>query len=388
MSRWIEIFIVSLKLGLTSFGGPVAHLGYFYEEYVNRRKWIDEKGYADLVALCQFLPGPASSQVGMGIGLIRGGVVGAIISFIGFTLPSSLLLIMFALLATTYDLTDAGFIHGLKLVAVAIVADAVLGMGMKLAVGRKRLALMLLALAGVLIFDHPLAQVGVLLLAALFGLLLFKVEPQSGQPLAIHVSRVWSISALILFFGLLVATPILATVATGNVQLASIMYNAGALVFGGGHVVLPFLNQALVPGFMDGTNFLAGYAAAQAVPGPLFTFATYLGTVISGVSGGLLATLAIFLPGFLLVIGVVPFWDRVRMNKQVGKMLIGVNAAVVGLLLAALYDPIFTSSVETSLDFFVAFGLFCLLRFYNQSPLRIVLLGAVIGMVLSGIGLA
>lgn len=388
MSRWIEIFIVSLKLGLTSFGGPVAHLGYFYEEYVNRRKWIDEKGYADLVALCQFLPGPASSQVGMGIGLIRGGVVGAIISFIGFTLPSSLLLIMFALLATTYDLTDAGFIHGLKLVAVAIVADAVLGMGMKLAVGRKRLALMLLALAGVLIFDHPLAQVGVLLLAALFGLLLFKVEPQSGQPLAIHVSRVWSISALILFFGLLVATPILATVATGNVQLASIMYNAGALVFGGGHVVLPFLNQALVPGFMDGTNFLAGYAAAQAVPGPLFTFATYLGTVISGVSGGLLATLAIFLPGFLLVIGVVPFWDRVRMNKQVGRMLIGVNAAVVGLLLAALYDPIFTSSVETSLDFFVAFGLFCLLRFYNQSPLRIVLLGAVIGMVLSGIGLA
>lgn len=388
MSRWIEIFIVSLKLGLTSFGGPVAHLGYFYEEYVKRRKWIDEKGYADLVALCQFLPGPASSQVGMGIGLIRGGVVGAIISFIGFTLPSSLLLIMFALLATTYDLTDAGFIHGLKLVAVAIVADAVLGMGMKLAVGPKRLALMLLALAGVLIFDHPLAQVGVLLLAALFGLLLFKVEPQSGQPLAIHVSRVWSISALILFFGLLVATPILATVATGNVQLASIMYNAGALVFGGGHVVLPFLNQALVPGFMDGTNFLAGYAAAQAVPGPLFTFATYLGTVISGVSGGLLATLAIFLPGFLLVIGVVPFWDRVRMNKQVGRMLIGVNAAVVGLLLAALYDPIFTSSVETSLDFFVAFGLFCLLRFYNQSPLRIVLLGAVIGMVLSGIGLA
>ncbi|WP_214892615.1 chromate efflux transporter [Exiguobacterium sp. H66] len=387
MSRWIEIFIVSLKLGLTSFGGPVAHLGYFYEEYVKRRKWIDEKGYADLVALCQFLPGPASSQVGMGIGLIRGGVVGAIISFIGFTLPSSLLLIMFALLATTYDLTDAGFIHGLKLVAVAIVADAVLGMGMKLAVGRKRLALMLLALAGVLIFDHPLAQVGVLLLAALFGLLLFKVEPQSGQPLAIHVSRVWSISALILFFGLLVATPILATVATGNVQLASIMYNAGALVFGGGHVVLPFLNQALVPGFMDGTNFLAGYAAAQAVPGPLFTFATYLGTVISGVSGGLLATLAIFLPGFLLVIGVVPFWDRVRMNKQVGRMLIGVNAAVVGLLLAALYDPIFTSSVETGLDFFVAFGLFCLLRFYNQSPLRIVLLGAVIGMVLSGIGL-
>lgn len=388
MSRWIEIFIVSLKLGLTSFGGPVAHLGYFYEEYVKRRKWIDEKGYADLVALCQFLPGPASSQVGMGIGLIRGGVVGAIISFIGFTLPSSLLLIMFALLATTYDLTDAGFIHGLKLVAVAIVADAVLGMGMKLAVGRKRLALMLLALAGVLIFDHPLAQVGVLLLAALFGLLLFKVEPQSGQPLAIHVSRVWSISALILFFGLLVATPILATVATGNVQLASIMYNPGALVFGGGHVVLPFLNQALVPGFMDGTNFLAGYAAAQAVPGPLFTFATYLGTVISGVSGGLLATLAIFLPGFLLVIGVVPFWDRVRMNKQVGRMLIGVNAAVVGLLLAALYDPIFTSSVETGLDFFFAFGLFCLLRFYNQSPLRIVLLGAVIGMVLSGIGLA
>lgn len=383
MNRWIEIFIVSLKLGLTSFGGPVAHLGYFYEEYVKRRKWVDEKAYADLVALCQFLPGPASSQVGMGIGLVRGGVVGAIVSFIGFTLPSSVLLVVFAVLATEYDLAEAGFIHGLKLVAVAIVADAVLGMGTKLAVGPKRLFLMLLALAGVLLLAHPLAQVGVLVLAALLGLVLFDDEPKSGGQLNIRVPRLLSISALVLFAVLLVATPILANVATGNIQLTSIMYSAGALVFGGGHVVLPFLQQSLVPDFLTGDSFLAGYAAAQAVPGPLFTFATYLGTVIHGVTGGILATLAIFLPGFLLVIGVLPFWDRVRGNKQVSRMLIGVNAAVVGILLAALYDPIFTSSVKTGIDFFFAFGLFCLLRFYNQSPLRIVLIGAVIGTIMS-----
>lgn len=188
-----------------------------------------------------------------------------------------------------------------------------------------------------------------------------------------------------LFVGLLFVTPILAAVATGPVQLASIMYNAGALVFGGGHVVLPFLEQALVPGLMDGNIFLAGYAAAQAVPGPLFTFATYLGTIASGVTGGLIATLAIFLPGFLLVLGVLPFWDRVRANQQVGRMLIGVNAAVVGLLLAALYDPIFTSSVKTGIDFLVAFSLFCLLRFYKQSPLRIVVLGAMLGVVVQGL---
>jgi chromate transporter len=346
---------------------------------------VDGKAYADLVALCQFLPGPASSQVGMGIGLVRGGVVGAIVSFIGFTLPSSILLVVFAVLATEYDLAEAGFIHGLKLVAVAIVADAVLGMGTKLAVGPKRLFLMLLALAGVLLLAHPLAQVGVLVLAALLGLVLFDDEPKSGGQLNIRVPRLLSISALVLFAVLLIATPILATVATGNIQLTSIMYSAGALVFGGGHVVLPFLQQSLVPDFLTGDSFLAGYAAAQAVPGPLFTFATYLGTVIHGVTGGILATLAIFLPGFLLVIGVLPFWDRVRGNKQVSRMLIGVNAAVVGILLAALYDPIFTSSVKTGIDFFVAFGLFCLLRFYNQSPLRIVLIGAVIGTIMSWI---
>ncbi|MGE6553891.1 chromate efflux transporter [Exiguobacterium artemiae] len=386
MNRWIEIFIVSLKLGLTSFGGPVAHLGYFYEEYVKRRKWVDEKAYADLVALCQFLPGPASSQVGMGIGLVRGGIVGAFVSFIGFTLPSSVLLILFAVLATEFDLTEAGFIHGLKLVAVAIVADAVLGMGTKLAVGPKRLFLMLLALAGVLLLAHPLAQVGVLLLAAVLGLWLFKEdEPKSGGGLDIRVPKWLSVSALMLFVVLLILTPFLATNAMGNLQLTSIMYSAGALVFGGGHVVLPFLQQSLVPGFLTNDSFLAGYAAAQAVPGPLFTFATYLGTVVNGLMGGILATLAIFLPGFLLVLGVLPFWDRVRSNKQVGRMLIGVNAAVVGILLAALYDPIFTSSVKTGIDFLVAFGLFCLLRFYHQSPLRIVLTGAAIGTIMSWI---
>ena len=376
MQRLMEIFLVSFKLGLTSFGGPVAHLGYFYEEYVKRKKWIDEKAYADLVALCQFLPGPASSQVGMGIGLIRGGVAGAIISFVGFTLPSSIALIVFAILATQFDVAEAGFIHGLKLVAVAIVADAVLGMGMKLATGLKRMTLMLLALAGVLLIAHPLAQVGVLVLAGLLAFFWFKEETATGGTLSIRMPRFLSVTALVLFFVLLVVTAFLAQVATGTIQLTSIMYSAGALVFGGGHVVLPFLEQMLV---MDTGTFLAGYAAAQAVPGPLFTFATYLGTVISGVSGGLLATLAIFLPGFLLVIGVLPYWERIRKNQAVGRMLIGVNAAVVGILLAALYDPIFTSSIKSGLDFLIAFGLFCLLRFYKQSPFRIVLMGAALG---------
>ncbi|MGX9806664.1 chromate efflux transporter [Exiguobacterium acetylicum] len=379
MHRLIEIFLVSFKLGITSFGGPVAHLGYFYEEYVKRKKWIDEKAYADLVALCQFLPGPASSQVGMGIGLIRGGVSGAIISFIGFTLPSSIALILFAILATQFDVAEAGFIHGLKLVAVAIVADAVLGMGMKLATGVKRMTLMLLALAGVLLIAHPLAQVGVLLLAGLLAFFWFKEESEKGGALSIRVPRLISVTALVLFFVLLAVTPFLAQVTTGTIQLTSIMYSAGALVFGGGHVVLPFLEQMLVPGLMNTDTFLAGYAAAQAVPGPLFTFATYLGTIISGISGGILATLAIFLPGFLLVIGVLPYWDRIRKNQAVGRILIGVNAAVVGILLAALYDPIFTSSIKSGLDFLIAFGLFCLLRFYKQSPLRIVLIGAVLG---------
>jgi len=379
MHRLIEIFLVSFKLGWTSFGGPVAHLGYFYEEYVKRKKWIDEKAYADLVALCQFLPGPASSQVGMGIGLIRGGVAGAIISFIGFTLPSSIALILFALLATRFDVAEAGFIHGLKLVAVAIVADAVLGMGMKLATGAKRLTLMLLALAGVLLIAHPLVQVGVLLLAGLIAFFWFKeeteTETETGGSLSIRVPRMFSVIALVLFFVLLAITPFLAQATTGTIQLTSIMYSAGA----GGHVVLPFLEQSLVPGLMNTDTFLAGYAAAQAVPGPLFTFATYLGTIVSGISGGILATLAIFFPGFLLVIGVLPYWDRIRKNQSVGRMLIGVNAAVVGILLAALYDPIFTSSIKSGLDFLMAFGLFCLLRFYKQSPLRIVLIGAVLG---------
>jgi chromate transporter len=317
----------------------------------------------------------------MGIGLNRGGVAGAIISFIGFTLPSSIALFLFALLATRFEVAEAGFIHGLKLVAVAIVADAVLGMGMKLATGAKRLTLLLLGLAAVLLIAHPLAQVGVLLLAGLIAFFWFKEETKTDGSLSIRVPRRLSVTALVLFFVLLAVTPFLAPATTGTIQLTSIMYNAGALVFGGGHVVLPFLEQSLVPALMNTDTFLAGYAAAQAVPGPLFTFATYLGTIISGISGGILATLAIFLPGFLLVIGVLPYWDRIRKNQSVGRMLIEVNAAVVGILLAALYDPIFTSSIKSGLDFLMAFGLFCVLRFYKQSPLRIVLIGAVPGVI-------
>ncbi|WP_114570058.1 chromate efflux transporter [Exiguobacterium flavidum] len=377
-----EIFLVSTKLGLTSFGGPVAHLGYFYDEYVKRRKWLDEKAYADLVALCQFLPGPASSQVGMGIGLMRGGIPGAIISFIGFTWPSSLVLALFALLAAQFDLADAGWIHGLKLVAVAVVADAVLGMGMKLVAGRVQMLLMLGALAVVLLIPHPLTQVLALVAAGVIGLFVFKREGEPAERLAIPVSRKLGAVSLVLFVLLLAGLPFLGALVEKG-QVVSAFYQAGALVFGGGHVVLPFLQQSLVPDFIGGDSFLAGYAAAQAVPGPLFTFATYLGTAIGGIGLGLLATLAIFLPGFLLVVGVLPFWDRVRSNARVQEVLVGVNAAVVGILLAALYDPIWTSSVKESADFVVALILFILLRFFNQAPWRIVVLGALLGSLIS-----
>lgn len=378
----IEILLVSTKLGFTSFGGPVAHLGYFHNEYIQRRKWMDEKSYADLVALAQFLPGPASSQVGIGIGVMRAGVLGGIVSFIGFTLPSVIALIIFALLLTQFDASNAGWIHGLKIVAVAVVAHAVMGMAEKLTPDLKRKAIALFALIGTLIWQTAITQVSVILLAALLGYFLYKQQQENGEvssqfPIAKSVSTI----CLLLFFGLLFLLPIIKE-ATGSYWIAMFdsFYRSGSLVFGGGHVVLPLLEQEFVPtGWVSEEAFLAGYGATQAVPGPLFTFAAYLGTVMKGWQGGLIATIAVFLPAFLLILGALPFWDSLRNNAKIKGAIMGVNAAVVGILISAFYHPIWTSSILAPIDFALAAILFSMLVYWKLPPWVIVITGAIGG---------
>lgn len=377
----LEILFVSTRLGLTSFGGPVAHLGYFHEEYVRRRKWMDEKAYADLVALCQFLPGPASSQVGIGIGIVRGGILGGITSFIGFTTPSVVALILFALLLSGLDVSDAGWLYGLKVVAVAIVAHAILGMASKLTPDTKTRTIAFFALAGVLLWQTTFSQVLFILLAALAGFLLFKPDHLDAKSSAFPISKRLGAVLLSIFGALLVILPILReTFENQTIALFDSFYRAGALVFGGGHVVLPLLERELVPaGFLSEEAFLAGYGAAQAVPGPLFTFASYLGTVINGVPGGILATVAIFLPAFLLILGALPFWDALRHNPKVAGALIGVNAAVVGILIAAFYSPIFTSTVNGAVDFVFAAFLFVMIAYWKLPPWSLVIAGVLGG---------
>lgn len=377
----LEILFVSTRLGLTSFGGPVAHLGYFHEEYVRRRKWMDEKAYADLVALCQFLPGPASSQVGIGIGIVRGGILGGITSFIGFTTPSVVALILFALLLSGLDVSDAGWLYGLKVVAVAIVAHAILGMASKLTPDTKTRTIAFFALAGVLLWQTTFSQVLFILLAAFAGFLLFKPDRLDTKSSAFPISKRLGTVLLSIFGALLVILPILReTFENQTIALFDSFYRAGALVFGGGHVVLPLLERELVPaGFLSEEAFLAGYGAAQAVPGPLFTFASYLGTVINGVPGGILATVAIFLPAFLLILGALPFWDALRHNPKVAGALIGVNAAVVGLLIAAFYSPIFTSTVNGAVDFVFAAFLFVMIAYWKLPPWSLVIAGVLGG---------
>ncbi|TCI22516.1 chromate efflux transporter [Exiguobacterium sp. SL-9] len=380
----LEILFVSTRLGLTSFGGPVAHLGYFHEEYVRRRKWMDERAYADLVALCQFLPGPASSQVGIGIGIVRGGILGGITSFIGFTSPSVIALILFALLVSGFDVSDAGWLYGLKVVAVAIVAHAILGMAGKLTPDAKTRTIAFFALAGVLLWQTTYSQVLVILLAGLAGFLLFKPQNLDVKSASFPLSKRLGATLLSLFGALLVILPILReTIEHQSIAMFDSFYRAGALVFGGGHVVLPLLERELVPaGFLSEEAFLAGYGAAQAVPGPLFTFASYLGTVINGVPGGLLATFAIFLPAFLLILGALPFWDALRRNPKVAGALIGVNAAVVGILIAAFYQPIFTSTVNGAVDFVFAAFLFAMIAYWKMPPWALVIVGVIGGMII------
>lgn len=383
----LEILLVSTRLGLTSFGGPVAHLGYFYEEYVQKRKWIDEKSYADLVALCQFLPGPASSQVGIGIGVLRGGFLGGLVAFLGFTAPSVIALVLFAIILQGLQIHDSGWIHGLKIVAVAVVAHAVLGMAQKLTPDLNRKAIALFALVGTLIWQTAYTQVVVIILAGVAGLLIYKKHEieQADASLDFPISKRFAIMCLVLFFGLLILLPIARQVTSFHwVALFDSFYRSGSLVFGGGHVVLPLLEREFVPtGWLSKEEFLSGYGAAQAVPGPLFTFAAYIGAVINGWKGGILATAAIFLPAFLLVLGSLPFWNMLRQNPKIKGALMGVNAAVVGILIAAFYQPIWTSSIFTPIDFAFAAILFSMLVYWKLPPWVVVIVGAVGGSVIN-----
>ncbi|AVO03169.1 ChrA protein [Staphylococcus simulans] len=381
MSHYFTIFIVALKLGLMSFGGPTAHLGYFYDEYVKKRKWLDEREYSDLVALCQFLPGPASSQVGIGIGTIRGGVFGGILAFLGFTMPSVIVLMLFSTLFVNGD-THFTWMQGLKLVAVAIVAQAIIGMGKKLTNTKTTIALAMFVLALSLLINSIYIQVVALAITGLYGVLFLKpTSTPDADSKAFYLPKRLGIISLSLFVSLLVVLPILsATTQNIWIKMFDSFYRSGSLVFGGGHVVLPLLEKEFVPqGLISSDQFITGYAAAQAVPGPLFTFASYIGTNIGGVLGGLLATFAIFLPAFLLLFGVLPFWDSFKSNLYARGFLKGISAGVVGILISAFYQPIWTSTVKQPLDFTFATILFVLLAYFKLPSWAIVLIGIGIG---------
>jgi len=386
LDAW-TIFLVFLRLGLTSFGGPIAHLGYFRDEFVQRRRWLDERSYADLVALCQFLPGPASSQVGLAIGLLRGGYRGSLAAWAGFTLPSAIALTLFALgIATWGDALPDGVLQGLKIVAVAVVAQAVWGMARTLCTDAPRIAIALAAASTVLLLPFIWSQVAVIATAGLIGVVFFRpATTEAHVALPVAVKRRAALLALALFFALLMLLPLLAS-GTDNPLLALLdaFYRAGALVFGGGHVVLPLLQAEVVqPGWVDRDTFLAGYGAAQAVPGPLFTFAAFLGASMnespSGLLGAAVCLVAVFVPSFLLVIGVLPFWERLRSNRRTQAALAAVNAAVVGLLLAALYDPVWTSGIKALEHFVLALLALAALMYWKLPPWLVVIGGAVGG---------
>jgi chromate transporter len=389
------VFLAFLRLGLTSFGGPVAHLGYFHDEFVVRRKWLNERAYADLVALCQFLPGPASSQVGIGVGLSQAGLQGAVAAWIGFTMPSAIALILFGYGVTKFgDAMGSGALHGLKVVAVAVVAQAVWGMARNLCPDAKRATLAVLAAIFVLAVSSPFVQVGAILIGGLVGWAILRADvPTDHVDLGVRVGRGLAISALAMFFALLIGLPLLASaLPSQTMALVDSFYRSGSLVFGGGHVVLPLLQSEVVtPGWVSNDAFLAGYGAAQAVPGPLFTFAAFLGTVMTGapngIVGGLICLLAIFASSFLLVIGAMPFWDALRRVGVVRNALLGVNAVVVGLLLAALYHPVWTSAILSAADFGLALAAFTLLVFWKTPPWLVVVLTALGGFALhAGVG--
>lgn len=375
-----EVFVTFLKLGLTSFGGPVAHLGYFREEFVTRRRLLREESYADLVALCQFLPGPASSQVGIGIGLSQAGLRGGLAAWTGFTLPSALALILFAygVTALQSSVVEVGWLHGLKVVAVAVVAQAIWGMVKALCPDRPRGTVALLAAVVALAWPGVPGQLAAIAGGALIGLYLLSYETSADHaPELFSLSRKSALISLGLFFSLLLLLPLLARQGSQVLALIDSFYRSGSLVFGGGHVVLPLLQAEVVtPGWISKDLFLAGYGAAQAVPGPLFTFSAYLGAALqaapNGWIGGLLCLLAIFFPSFLLVVGILPFWNDLRRNHRVRAALVGVNAAVVGLLIAAFYDPVWSSGILSTGDFILALAAFGLLMLWKLPPWLVV----------------
>jgi chromate transporter len=388
-SPW-TVFWIFLRLGLTSFGGPVAHLGFFREEFVTRRQWLSDRSYADLVALCQFLPGPASSQVGIALGFSRAGYSGALAAWAGFTLPSAIVLILFAIgISSVGSSFSAGALQGLKIVAVAVVAQAVWGMARSLCTDAKRITIMMLATCAVLLMPSVWSQVGVILAAGIAGLALFKpTQLVSHEPLPIQLSKRTGAFWLVLFLVVLIALPI-ASEALPNQTLAIVdaFYRSGSLVFGGGHVVLPLLQTEVVPtGWVDEQVFLAGYGATQAMPGPLFTFAAFLGASMtsapSGWMGGMIALIAIFIPSFMLVIGALPFWEQLRQNLLTQAALMGINASVVGLLLAALYQPVWTSAILSAQDFGLALVAFVALMFWKLPPWLVVIAGGMAGWLL------
>jgi chromate transporter len=392
VSTALEVFLVFLRLGCTSFGGPVAHLGYFRAELVARRGWLTEANFADIVALCQFMPGPASSQTGMALGLLRGGPAGMFAAWLGFTLPSALAMTLFAYgVGAIGDLSHAGWLRGLKLVAVAVVAQAVWGMARSLAPDRIRASVAVAACLVCLAVPSSVGQIGAILLGALLGM---KVVPADATvtdkpvSMGIRIPAGIAVALLLVFFALLFGLPLLADATGGHlVPLVDAFYRAGSLVFGGGHVVLPLLQATMVePGWVGPDIFLAGYGATQAMPGPIFTFAAFLGAVETqapnGWLGALVATVSIFASSFLLVGGLLPFWDSLRHQTRVRDALRGVNAAVVGVLLAALFTPIWTGAVHTSVDFGLGLVAFLLLTLWAVPPWLVVILGAAAGWLL------
>jgi chromate transporter len=385
--KFLEIFRVFLRLGCTSFGGPVAHLGYLRAEFVAKRRWLTDDAYGDLVALCQFLPGPASSQTVFALGWQRGGWAGGLLASLGFTLPSAALMILAGCgLAAFGDPAHAGWLHGLKLAAVAVVAQAVWNMGRNLCPDFPRLVIALLAAAVLLWQPNVFAQLAVIAGGALAGWMIFQkqISPAEKFAAAEKPDHVRAGGILALFFLLLIFLPVLASV-TGNhaVAVGDAFYRAGALVFGGGHVVLPLLRAEVVPpGWVDDQTFLAGYGLAQAVPGPLFTFAGYLGAVMTpghAVLGGLGCLLAIFLPAWLLVAGALPFWQSLRGKIRAQAALRGANAAVTGVLLAALWQPVITTGVRDARDAATAVAALVLLQKFKVPPWLVVLLCAAAG---------
>jgi chromate transporter len=375
-----EVFAVFLRLGLTSFGGPIAHLGYFHEEFVVRRRWLDERIYVDLVALSQFLPGPASSKVGIAIGLSRAGYLGALAAWCGFTLPSAIALVLFGYgVDALGGVLHSGWLHGLMVAAVAVVAQAVLSMMGSLTPDRERATLAVVAAVLVSALPSSVGQVAAIVLGGIAGMIWLRGEPPADHVGLPHpVSRGAAVAAIVAFFALLIGLPLAsADISSHALRLFDAFYRAGSLVFGGGHVVLPLLQAAVVPpGWVGNDTFLAGYGAAQAVPGPLFTFSAYLGTVMTpapnGWRGATLCLVAMFLPAFLLVIGPLPFWDALRRKAWAQAMLRGVNAAVVGLLLSALYHPVWTSAITGTGDFLLGAAAFLLLFLWKAPPWLVV----------------